>query len=197
MTPPIQRRKILSNQFNPARKRRRNTLAAARRAAALALFLFPGCSAGQGSHEMHHMAVGSAMIDELSIRSAWARASIVAGRPSAAYLTVINMGSQSDRLLGVTSPVAGAAQIHESVRDAGVMSMRPVDAVEIPPGATVDLKPGGTHIMLMKLTKELEAGTTIPLTLHFERAGTVTTDVPVHKSGMKKDFHGSKMEHHM
>ena len=69
------------------------------------------------------------------------------------------------RLVGVLTPVAGVAEVHETKMDGEVMTMRAVKALDLPAGKTVELKPGGLHLMLMDLKRVLPAGSSVPLTL--------------------------------
>jgi copper(I)-binding protein len=99
---------------------------------------------------------------------------------SAAYFRVANSTDASDALLSVTSPTVSAAQVHQTVVDGtGTAAMRPVDRVELPAGATVDFKPGSYHVMLMGLSKDMPAGSTIELDLVFEHAGRVVVSADV------------------
>ena len=115
---------------------------------------------------------------EVTVTDPWARASILASRPGAAYL---NLSSDTDdRLLSATTPVAGHVMIHASGTDAsGVTRMIHLDALDLPAGQTVRFAPGGMHLMLMGLADKLDEGAEFPLTLTFERAGTITVTVPV------------------
>ena len=118
----------------------------------------------------------------LVVDGAWVRASIGGSKVSAAYLSIANRGETADRLVGVAAERAGHAMIHRSVVVDGVVKMRHVDAIEIPPGGSVRLEPGGLHVMLMGVSSRLEAGERISLTLVFERAGEVEVRVPVRGS---------------
>ena len=113
------------------------------------------------------------------IHEPWARASLGNAPNSAAYMTLETTGEQPDRLVASSSPVAQKAQPHRHVMDGGVARMRPVDAVEVAPGAPTVLEPGGLHIMLIGLKQKLAAGDRVPLTLVFERAGEITIEAPV------------------
>jgi len=119
----------------------------------------------------------------IEISDAWVRASGgMAGMDStsAAYMIVHNTGGVDDALLAAASDAAHMVQIHLSEVDAaGVSSMHQVDRIEIPTGGTLELKPGGYHVMLMGLTQELQAGQTVTLRLTFENAGAVTVEAPV------------------
>jgi copper(I)-binding protein len=117
----------------------------------------------------------------ITIEGPWARATAPAQRNGAVYMTLRNAGDSADRLVGVSGGPAEKAELHTSEIDAqGVASMKPVEGVEIPPGGEAVLRPAGDHVMLLDLEAPLKAGTTFPLTLRFEHAGTteVTVEVP-------------------
>jgi periplasmic copper chaperone A len=120
-----------------------------------------------------------AKVGDLTIHQPWARASLGNAPNSAAYMTLETKGATPDRLTGGSTPVAQRVELHTHIMEGGVAKMRPVDAIEVAPGAATVLEPGGAHVMLSGLTEKLEAGTTVPLTLVFERAGAVTLEVPV------------------
>ena len=115
----------------------------------------------------------------ISVDDAWARASIGGSKVSAVYLTLTNGGERSERLVGARVDRARHAMIHRSVVEDGVMKMRHVHALEIPPGEAVRLEPGGLHVMLMGVSPRLEPGERIPVTLVFEPAGEIEVSVPV------------------
>ncbi len=90
------------------------------------------------------------------------------------YLTVVNQGDKPDRLIGVESDIAATVDIHEMTMSGGVMAMRPVGApLEIAPGATLELKPGGYHVMFSELKQGVKEGDRVKATLAFEKAGKV------------------------
>jgi len=121
-----------------------------------------------------------AQVGTLKISAAWARATPKGASVGGGYLTVTNTGKESDRLVGGSSDVSSGFEIHEMSMDKGVMKMRPVaDGVEIKPGQTVTLKPGGFHIMLTGLKKPLVQGEHIKGTLTFVKAGKVEVDFTV------------------
>lgn len=117
--------------------------------------------------------------DGLIVEAPWARASIGTSRPAAAYLTIRNEGTSSDVLIGIQTSVAGKADVHTMTMTDGVARMGAAGAVEIPAGNKVELKPGGMHIMLMKLAQPLEKGTSFSMILRFEKAGNIPLTVPV------------------
>lgn len=113
---------------------------------------------------------------DVTVTNAWARASILASRPGAAYFTMTS--DQNDRLIAIASPAAGRAMIHVVETDiAGVSRMTHIDALDLPPNTPVTMAPGDMHLMLMDLPKRLEEGTTFPLTLSFETAGELTIEI--------------------
>lgn len=127
-------------------------------------------------------ATAHAQAPGVEVQKAWARATPGGARTGAVYMTLIAKGG-SDRLVGVASPVAGGAQLHEMSMEGGVMRMRPLPAIELKAGVATVLKPGGMHVMLVGLREPLVAGRSFPLTLHFEKAGDKTVTVRVEKIG--------------
>jgi len=123
-------------------------------------------------------AAGSAV----QVQDGWARAT-AAGAPSGAiYLTLTDTGA-ADQLVGVSTPVAATAEVHETTNDNGVMRMRPVKALALTPGQPVTLKPGGYHIMLMGMKQQLKPGDSFPVTLTFQHSAPVTATITVTKAG--------------
>jgi copper(I)-binding protein len=117
------------------------------------------------------------MVGHLKITAPWARATPKGASVGGAYLTITNMGSVPDRLMGGASAVAKEVQIHEMTMDHGVMKMRPVaGGLEIKPGQTVTLKPGGYHVMFIGLNRPLKQGEHFKVTLAFAKAGKVDVD---------------------
>jgi copper(I)-binding protein len=114
----------------------------------------------------------------LRIDHPFARATPGGARNGGVYLSVENRGDQADRLVGVSTPVAHA-ELHQMSMDGGVMRMRVVDGVEVKPGGRLTLQPGGYHVMLMDLKRPLQAGDSFPLTLGFEKAGSIEVSVVV------------------
>jgi copper(I)-binding protein len=117
-------------------------------------------------------------LQTLHIDHPFARATPGGARNGGVYLSVENRGGQVDRLVGVSTPVAHA-ELHQMSMDGGVMRMRAVDGVEVKPGGRLILQPGGYHVMLMDLKRPLQAGDSFPLTLAFEKAGSIEVKVVV------------------
>lgn len=112
------------------------------------------------------------------VHDAWVRGSPLHGA-AAAYLILENRGPGADRLVRVSSPAAGAVELHESRVEDGVMRMRPVEGIPVPAGSRVRLAPGGLHVMLMGLHGPLSEGGAVPLTLTFESGLTLRVDAVV------------------
>ncbi len=121
---------------------------------------------------------GAQTPSSISVENAWARATIGTAQSGVIYATITDHGAP-DRLLALSTPVAGKAELHETIHDGNVMKMRPVEGLAIAPGAPVSLAPSGYHIMLTQLHQPLLEGQTFPLSLKFEKAGTVETTVTV------------------
>lgn len=115
----------------------------------------------------------------IEIRDAWARETAPGQTNGAAYFTIVNMGSEGDRLVSVTTPAASMAMLHGSSDSNGVMAMRMMADLPVPGSATVTLAPLGTHLMLTGLSAPLHAGDRVPLTLRFARAGARQVDAAV------------------
>lgn len=102
----------------------------------------------------------------LTIGNAWVRAQSDSSGMSAAYFTLCNAGAEPVTIEGLTTPVAGVVELHETTRDAnGVISMAPTGPITLAPGEKVTFEPGGKHAMLMSLAAPIEEGATTTLTL--------------------------------
>jgi len=97
------------------------------------------------------------------------------------FLTVTNKGAEADRLVSITAPdVSDDVQLHEMAMENDVMKMRHLpDGIEIPAGATVELKPGGLHVMFMKIKHPFKEGESFKATLNFEKAGKLDVDFKI------------------
>ena len=116
----------------------------------------------------------------IAIGHPWARATAPGQPIGGGYLTLDNQGPAGDRLLGASAAsVAESVELHTMAMDGDVMRMRALDAIDLPVGRSVALKPGGTHLMLVGLKAPLKAGEKFPLKLRFEKAGEVEVVVNV------------------
>jgi hypothetical protein len=103
----------------------------------------------------------------------------MSGSNTAAYMVINNHSSQPDRLLRASSNIAHSTELHLSEVKDGVMSMHPVDSVEVPANSKAELKPGGYHVMLIGINQDLVAGEKVTLTLEFENAGKIQVEAEV------------------
>ncbi len=98
---------------------------------------------------------------------------------SAIYMVINNQTSETDRLIAAECNAAKSVEIHETRMDNDIMMMRQVENIEIPAGQTIELKPGGYHIMLIGLTRDLTTGEKVPFTLVFEKAGRLQYEAEI------------------
>jgi copper(I)-binding protein len=127
---------------------------------------------------------------DLVITAPWSRAAGQGGT-GAGFLSIANRGSVADRLVSASSPAARRTELHTHIREGEVMRMRETPGTELPPGQSVTLQPGGYHLMLIGLTRPLEVGQSVPVTLVFERAGPVEVQLAVQAAGAR----GPAMRH--
>lgn len=133
----------------------------------------------------------------LKIDHPWSRATPGGAKVGGGYLVIENTGSAADKLVAVSAPaIAGRTEMHEMAKTNGVMTMRPLDGgVEIAPGAKVEFKPGGYHIMFMELKQPLKQDERVKGTLTFEKAGTVEVEFKVEAVGARGADHGAHKGH--
>jgi copper(I)-binding protein len=126
------------------------------------------------------LAGGDYEIGTIKISQPWSRATPKGATAGAGYMTITNNGNAPDKVTCVSDDASAQCQIHSMTMDGGVMKMRPVEGgLEIKPGESVRLQPGGYHVMFRELKHPLAQGQSIKATLKFERAGTVDVDYPV------------------
>ena len=118
--------------------------------------------------------------DKVLIEDAWSRTSIGTSRPGVAYMKIRNTGDVVVTLIGISTDIALKTQIHRtSTNNQGVSSMAPVGEIEIAPGETVTLEPGGLHAMLMGLQRKMKEGESFFMTLVFSDGGEVAVEIPI------------------
>lgn len=116
------------------------------------------------------------------VEQAWIRLPAVEGRPGAAYLT-LNGRAAGDVLVAVDSPEVATIELHESRMEDGGMTMRAVEAIEVPADGSVTLAPRGLHAMLFGLDPELRPGDTLPLNLRFDSGRDVQVEARIVGAG--------------
>ena len=142
-----------------------------------------------GMHRQHgdH---GKHVMKAVKVENAWARATPGKAKNGGAYLTVVNGGQSSDRLVAAKGDLAKRVEIHTHLMDNGVMHMRRVKGIDLPAGAKIIMKPGGYHVMFIGLHRPLIKGESFPVTLVFEKAGEIQVMVKVGSVGaMKPNMH--------
>jgi len=139
----------------------------------------------------------SAWAESVNVAGAWVRGTVAAQKATGAFMTLT---APSDmRLVGASSPVAGVTEVHEMKMEGELMKMRPIDGLDLPAGESVELKPGGYHIMLMGLKAPLQEGQQVPITLKLQDAGGKVSeqqlDAPVRALAAGGMQHGQMMHH--
>ena len=133
-------------------------------------------------------------IGNLQISQPWTRATPKGAAVAGGYLKITNTGTTADRLLGGSADVAKRFEIHEMSMDNGVMKMRELkNGLDIPPGATVELKPSSYHIMMQELARPLAKGQRVKASLTFEKAGKGEVEFAVEAIGASAG--GGEMKH--
>ena len=131
-------------------------------------------------------------LGSIEIDHPWARATPKGATVGAGYMTITNKGAEAVRLMGGSVPFARRLEVHSMAMEGGVMKMREVkDGLEIKPGETVQLKPGGYHVMFVDLKQPLAQGDRVKVTLDFAQAGTIDVDYPVESIGAGAGAKGS------
>lgn len=116
----------------------------------------------------------------ISIEDPWVRPALIEHGNGAGFMVIRNGGPDDDALLSVRASIAGMVEIHQTMRQEDeVMSMQPVERIEIPAGSRVALEPGGYHVMFMNVEPTLEPGQRVLLTLVFEKAGEIQVEAEV------------------
>ena len=133
---------------------------------------------------------------ELHIEHPWSREMPAVAPTAAAYFVVHNKGAEADRLLSVSTPHTGKAELHEHIHADGLMKMQQVQNVAIPAGGAVKFAPMGYHVMLFNLKQQAKDGERFALTLTFEKAGAVEVQVAVQKDAPAGEkTHGEEHAH--
>ena len=119
----------------------------------------------------------------VAIESVWARELPPVSENGAAYMTLVNGEDRPDRLTGASSPIAERVEIHIHEHAEGMMAMRRLDGLDLPPGEQVRFAPGGLHLMLIGLGHPLEKGGRFTVRLEFALAPPIEIEVPVKAMG--------------
>lgn len=118
----------------------------------------------------------------VEVSDAWARAA-TQGMNSAVYFVIVNHNTKADELIGAASDTAEVVEIHESKMEGDMMMMNHLEAVALEPSVKVEFKPGGYHVMLIRLTRDLKTGDEIEVTLQFKNSPSITVKAMVMEGG--------------
>ena len=133
----------------------------------------------------------------VEVKDAWARSTVPGQKASGAFMKLT--AKEGTRLVGASSPVAGVTEVHEMKMEGDIMRMRAIAGLDLPAGQTVELKPGGYHVMLLDLKTALRKDSSIPLTLVFKDAKGVESKVelslPVLSMAPGSAAHGGHGKH--
>ncbi len=173
----------------------------------LLLVLLTAC--GSGTPETTTGAEPGSAANAIEVREPWVRAMMAGGNmdmsegemrnemddmdhgdgsTSAAYMTLVNGSATADVLISAATDAAEVVELHTVMMEENVMRMRPVEQIEVPANGETELRPGGFHVMLIGLQRDLNEGDTVDLTLTFANAGEITVSAPVQVApGMNMD----------
>ncbi len=123
---------------------------------------------------------------QIEVVNAWVAAAVPNAPTGAAYMLIKNHGSKDDQLITVETDASKLAGFHTMVMKGDMMYMNYVKFIPVPAGGSAELKPGGYHVMIMKLRKHLKEGGEVHLTLKFKNAGEIKVAAPITKGKKMK-----------
>ena len=129
------------------------------------------------------VAAQNALVGPIKIEHAYTRATMPGQQVAGGFMKIENKSGPADQLISASSPIAGEVQLHEMAMEGNVMKMRQVKDIALPAGGSVELKPGGLHLMFINIKAPLSAGETVPVKLKFAKAGEVEVKMPVNVMG--------------
>lgn len=116
---------------------------------------------------------------QVEIAQPWIRATPPGAKVAAGYMVIRNKSAQPERLVGGSSPAAAKVETHVQVKDGDILRMREVKGFDIPANGSIELKPGGAHLMLVDPKRPLKEGEKVPVVLRFDKSGEVRVDFEV------------------
>lgn len=154
--------------------------------------------AGSGhDHHHHNHSAAAATTGDLTVSQAWTRPVAAAGSMGVGYGKITNAGKDADAVIGASSDAATRVELHETtIDDAGVASMKKVDRLEVGAGKSIELKPGGLHLMLIGMKHPVKDGDTVTVKLKFEHAGDVEVALKAQKTAPDGKSGGHDHHHH-
>jgi periplasmic copper chaperone A len=126
---------------------------------------------------------------DVQVRHPWSRATPPGAKLAVGYMEIRNRGAKLDRVIGASTPLARKVEMHVTTHEDGVARMREVKAFEVPAGQRVEMRPGGSHLMLVDIVRPLAKGERIPLVLRFEHAGELAVELDVQELGSRHPRH--------
>jgi copper(I)-binding protein len=117
-------------------------------------------------------------VGQIKVENPYTRATVAGQKVAGGFMKIENKGA-ADQLISASSPIAAEMQLHTMSMEGNVMKMREVKAIDVPANGSVDLKPGGLHLMFMDIKAPLKAGESVPVKLKFQKAGEIEIKVPV------------------
>ena len=137
---------------------------------------------------MAAMFMAAPALAQVTVETAWARATPPGAKIAAGYLTIRNAGA-ADKLVSASSPAAEKVETHITVKDGDISRMREAKGYAVPAKGKLQLTPSGSHLMLVNIKVPLKEGDTVPLVLRFEKAGEVKTELAVRALGTTTHEH--------
>lgn len=131
---------------------------------------------------------------QVTVTDPWVRATVPAAKSAGAFMHL--QSATNARLVGVSTPVAGRAEIHEMAMENNTMRMRAVDGIDLPAGKPVPLASGGYHLMFFELKQQLKEGETVPVTLTVQDAANKRSNVTVQAQVKPLTYVAPKMQGH-
>ena len=125
-------------------------------------------------------------VESVAVSGAYTRATAPGQQVAGGFMKIDNKGNVADQLVSASSPAAGEVQLHEMAMDGNVMRMRQVKDIAVPAGGSVELKPGGYHLMFLNLKGPFVAGETVPVKLKFAKAGELEVKFSINAVGAMK-----------
>jgi copper(I)-binding protein len=123
--------------------------------------------------------VATSAWSQVEIENPWMRATAPGAKVAAGYVTLRNKSGSPDRLIGASSPVAAKVETHVHIKDGEILRMREVKSLDVPAKGTLELKPGGGHLMFIDIKQPLKEGDKVPVTLMFEKSKDMTVEFHV------------------
>jgi copper(I)-binding protein len=151
--------------------------------------------------KLHSLIAAAALVFTAAVQAQpkiehpYARATMPGQPNGGGYLKIDNAGGAADRLVAASADVSRTVELHTMKLEGDVMRMRQIDAIDVPAGQTIELKPGGMHLMFIGLKAPLKAGDSFPVKLRFEKAGERVVEVKVEAAAPAAGGHGHGMKH--